>query len=323
MPLPSQVQAELDAAEAIAQELNPLEVDDPNATPDQLDPEPQVDAPAIEPDAQPDPQPEPPTETTEYWKSRFLTLQGMFDQSRTEHANTLRDLNAQVTNLKNELSEAKKVPTPKVEPAPAQERITKADREAFGDDLVDMVQRAAAEIAEKSTQSLEAQLAAAQAQLSKYEGTVENVQDVQARSVANQFYRDLSTSVADWKAVNKEQGWLEWLGNTDPMSGIVRQQMLEDASAKSDVNRVAAMFNAYKATKPQAPAQVQRPNAELQRQISPGSKASSPPQPQQEQTVWSPENIEVFYKALARGDYKGKEAEAKRIEADIDRFISQ
>ena len=50
----------------------------------------------------------------------------------------------------------------------------------------------------------------------------------------------------NYREVDRDPRWHQWLLQTDPLSGVPRQQILNDAIASTDANRVAAFFRGFK-----------------------------------------------------------------------------
>jgi hypothetical protein len=121
--------------------------------------------------------------------------------------------------------------------------------------------------------------------------------------------------------VNLDQGFLDWLAMKDPLSGIQRQALLDVAFAEHDAERTAALFNAFKDTRAPAitpPAPVPPNPDNLTKQVQPSSTPSSIQPTETVVKQWSPSEIEAHYRAVTKGEFKGREAEAARIEAEID-----
>lgn len=59
------------------------------------------------------------------------------------------------------------------------------------------------------------------------------------------FYENLTVFIPKWRKINENEGFLVWLQTTEPLSGRSYQQLLDDAAADLDVNRVAAIFKTW------------------------------------------------------------------------------
>lgn len=157
--------------------------------------------------------------------------------------------------------------------------------------------------------------------------TVQTVAAAQAKTAQERFYDALAARVSDWRAVNSNPKFHDWLLDTDPLSGLQRQTLLENAHGALDIDRVVSIFEAGKRSLGlAAPAPVvsdstpaRKNNADkLERMVAPGraSAATTPPQ-QAEKRQWTRQGIAKFYADKSRGVYKGCEAEAQALERDI------
>lgn len=308
MSLPKQVQAELEAAERIEQELQNAANPQPEPVAEEPQPEPVVEPePVLEEEQEPEPQPEPTkTSDDETWERRYKTLQGMFNAETARNKAEVAELKDQLKQVLSELKESKVVPT-----EPQRSLVTDKDVEDFGGDLVDLIGRKAADVVNAKMSRLEAE----NAQLREELGSVSEQQGEARRDV---YFSNLERLVPDYRELNVDPDFLEWLAEVDTMSGQPRQNFLNNAFESYDVDRTAVLFNSFKdltavAAKPKVVPK------ELQRQVAPGtSKASSVATTNANERIWKMSEIDRFYRDVARGNYKGNDAEQARIEAEID-----
>jgi hypothetical protein len=308
MGLPQAIQNQIDQADRIAAELSggvPGENPETNAS------EP-VQQPVLQP-AEPivQEQQAAPAVPEETWQVKFHTLKGKFDAEVPRLAAQAREQNSAIQTLltENQGLKQRAATQPVQQAAP----VTDADREAFGTDLVDMVDRVAAQ----RTQTLMEQIAQVRRDNEQLNSRLGNVNEQVVSSAKDRFTNSLTTAVPDWEAVNSNQGFLEWLGEVDPIYGMPRQAGLDNAYGKLDAGRTAAIFQAYKlAAGIVAPATT--PSKELSRQIAPTrSRNTATPVANQANTrIWTNSDIEAFYKDLRLGNLGSEDA--ARIEAEIN-----
>lgn len=314
MPVPRTVQRQLEQAES----LQKAQADAIAATSgsvvenaQQLLEEP---PPAPPPPSEQPPAPAPATPPPENWEQRFKTIQGMYNaevptlraQVKTQESE-LNALKEQVRVLTQAAAKAK----PEDKPKP---QVDPKDVESFGADMIDMVQRYAQQVYTQLAEQLSNQSAQFEERIRKLEEAVMGVRQTTETTLQNQFYATLEQLVPDWKTVNASEAWLAWLGEEDPIYGTTRQVALEVAHRRGDVERVARIFKAFKASRPPKPSEA------LASQVSPsgsgGGATPAPPAPAKK--MISQKFVQTFYDDLARGKYKGKEAEAARIEQEIN-----
>lgn len=314
--LPKQVQAQLDAADKLfATPAAPAEpVTQPQAETTETAPAPQ---PAPEPAPAPAPSPEPVPQDD----PRYRVLKGKYDAEVPALHAERRELAARNAQL---LAEVERLRQASEQPQPtprAPEGATAKDIDDFGSEMVAMVQRVTGSVVAELAGRFDAELRAIREQI----GTVDGRQKLTAQQ---QFDKDLDALVADWREVDTEAEWLEWLAQPDTLSGQVRQTLLNVAAESLDAKRVAAVFNAYKATKP-APAAPTPPPAPrttdpaLAKQVAP-SRASAPTPPSApEASIWTDAAIQAFYDDVRKGKFKGREDEYNRIDADLTAAIAE
>ena len=308
MSLPRAVQQQVEEADALVAQMNGTQPVDPETG------EPIVVAP--QPDPEPQPQnvsPEPETKpavSEETWEQKYHTLKGKFDAEVPRLYAQVRELNTQVTQLTSDLAVAKAQPAPTV-PASTPSLITEQDKEAFGSDLIDLIERAT-EAKMAGSRSLEAQLTA---EIAELKGKLGNVTERQVVSDKDRYESALTNAVPDWQALNVDQGFLNWLAEVDPVYGMPRQYALTNAYEALDATRTATIFNQYK--KSVAPPAPSNNRADLQRQVAPTRSRTSPAptNPNMDKRVYSQQDIDSFYSEWRRGFID--EAEAVQIEKDI------
>lgn len=292
--LPKQVQRQ---AEEVA-ELDKM-LDEPqqqDEAPAEAVQEPVVSAPPVQ-----------PKQDEETWQKRYQTLQGMFNAE-------VPRLNAQVKELQQQLQQVlAKAQAPAKAPEPQEKLVTEKDVEAFGGELLDVIKRQAVEAVQADFAKLQAENAELRKQLG---GVAEKQGHVDRRT----YFAELAAAVPDYEKLNTDQGFLAWLAELDPVSGLNRQTFLTAAYENLDAQRTAAVFSTYKQTLAKQP--VNAAAQELQRQVAPGTSRASTPTTQATgaEKIWSLAEIERFYVDVSKGKYVRDEA--TRIEAEIDAAVA-
>ena len=308
MALPRAVQQQIDDADALVAQLNGTQPVNPDTG------EPIVTDPQPAPEPQPQPisqEPEPkPAVPEETWEQRYHSLKGKFDAEVPRLYAQTRELNDQIKQLIAENAIAK-AQTSQPSPAPAKTLITEQDKEAFGSDLIDLIERAT-EQKLAGNRDLEAQL---RAEIDELKGKLGNVTERQVVSDKDRYESALTNAVPDWEVLNVDQGFLNWLAEVDPVYGMPRQYALTNAYEALDATRTANIFNQYK--KSLAPAQNQQARPNLQSQVAPTRSRTSPAptNPNVDKRVYTQQDIDAFYTEWRRGFID--EAEAVQIEKDI------
>jgi hypothetical protein len=301
MALPKAVQEQLDEADRLAAELdidqtNNLETNLDPSDPNNPAPEPQPQEPVSH---EPTPEPVPDSK----WEAKYHTLKGMYDAEVPRLHSQVRELNSQVQTLIAEVAQAK-VQTPSPQET-AKSLITEQDKEAFGPDLIDLIERAA----ESKVSTLRGRESDLMKELNELKSQLGDVSERQVVSDKDRFINGLAKKVPDWESLNTDQGFLTWLQQEDPVYGLPRQIALNNAYEQFQVDRVASIFNAYKATTTPAPSTRPKINPELQRQVAPArSRSAAPPADSQDQKIYTQSEIGQFFDDWRRGLFTDEEA---------------
>ncbi|EIY2512146.1 hypothetical protein ACUHOO_000787 [Pseudomonas aeruginosa] len=322
--LPRSVQAQIDAAEAIQQDLMKAgetpapEADSESAVPDAA---PAVDsAPdkTVDPNAQPAAQPSPAALEREndaaYWQQRFRVIQGKYDAE-------LPALRKEINRLTEALQQAQAAkpqePTPTNDVQRAAADLTEEELKSYGPELVSIIRRVAAGM----TAGNPTDLASVQSEVANLREATSQLAADRVREAQERFFEDLRRLVPDVLEVNSSQDFHLWLSQLDQITGKVRQQLLEEAQEANDPHRVAAMFQAFKNTLSQKSPDPQ-PRREIPAdQIQPApNRSTAAPVPQGERW-WTNSEINQFYKDKALG--KVDSAKAAEIEKSIQAAVQE
>ena len=188
--------------------------------------------------AKPDSTPKPPEKKPEEkkpeetWEHKYKVLDGMFKAELAKRDSKIEELSSTVQHLTKLLEEK-----PEEEEEPAATALDPEEFEGYGDEMLDMV---------KTVNELVEQNQKLKAENAKLIGHVEQVGKTVVQTNEEKFVDGLTAAVKDWRIVNKDSGWLAWLDNPDPLTGIRRQAILDDAYSKFDVKRVAKLFETFK-----------------------------------------------------------------------------
>ena len=307
MALPKAIQKQVDDADAFVAQMTGQTGNtetDPNLAPNPASaPEP----PQLPISQEPEPKPTIPEET---WERKYLTLKGMYDAEVPRLHAQMREMNGQVQQLIAENATAR-VQQTVTQPSTAKTLITEQDKEAFGSDLLDLIDRAS----EQKVAEFRSQNAHLVSRIEELQGKLGNVTERQVVSDKDKFLANLSAQVPNWETLNIDQGFLAWLAEVDPVYGLPRQVALTNAYESLDANRTAIIFNQYQGKV--APMQ-QKPSQQLQSQVAPTRSRASPAPATSagDKSIWSQDQIANFYNEGIKGHLD--QAEAERIEKDIN-----
>lgn len=289
MGLPAQIQAQLDAAEALQAQLT----------------QPPAEAPSDEPpaanDAEPpkEPRSETPTESAPasaaepknddafaQLEQRYKSLQGMW-QSSVARLNKAEQQNAELSEqLQQAIAKLESVAAPAKPGESATSLVTDKDAEAFGTDLIDLARRVAKEQFGEREQQLLGQIGKLEQRLAAQDERLGTVAETQVATAQERFYAALDGSLPQWEAIQATPECQTWLQTRVPGTRYTWNQALLAAAGEQDSARALEVFDTFLAAHPkmdprkkQAPAP-QSNKAELQRQVAPSKSAAATATPQ-------------------------------------------
>lgn len=268
------------------------------------------DMPPAEQAPQPAPEPAPPVPTTEEIKTvdyaaEYNSMRGRWRQSQ----DTINSMQSQMSQMGQELQRL--TDALQARQAPPKPLLTPEDEKTYGPELIDMTQRAARAAVLNDIEEVRQR----QDELARREQRLQN------QTVLNQ----LDVQLPNWRQVNVDPAFLEWLRLPDVYSGGVRGQMLREAFQAASVPRVLAFFNGYlaeaKATgqlaadPSPAPAQPRTPAVPLATLAAPGRPLPASDNPRiPDKPHFTRAQIAEFYSHRGMQRYIGREADRKADE---------
>ena len=230
------------------------------------------------------------------WEQRYRSLDGMI-QARDRQIEQLHQLLAS-------MQQAQAAPE-----APAKQDkaklVGKEDEDAFGADLVDLARRVAREESGAYVAKLEGTIAELQQQL-------KGVAQTTAVTVQDRFENRLAAAVPNWKAVDGDPKFIEWL-----QSNATRMKVFSEAARNQDVDGVAYFYKEYPGAQK---TEKQAVDPRLAKQVAPGkSKAVAPAAANPaEKKTWTRSEIAQFY-----ADGKKRFSQEDYVKLERDLFAAQ
>jgi hypothetical protein len=295
MAIPQAVLKQGEESERLLQERlkaqEPAANDNPNPEPAPVDP------------------PAPPVSIREedaaYWKQRFDVIQGKYNAEIPALNYRIQDQARLITDLQAQMAQLQQTPTPDPKSALDPNKF----REEWGDEIADLVD---------TVNRLNQENAQLKQKVGHVEGTVSHVRQDSETASEQQFWATLNALVPDWQQVNQTPGFLEWLNGADALSGFQYQSLLDNYGIRDNygtfnpnhsVERVAAVFNAWKSQQPTPP------TASGSARREPNTSRAT--QPQNGKPQYTRDQVTQFYNDVARGKYRHNPEEARRIEQEI------
>jgi hypothetical protein len=238
---------------------------------------------------------------------RYKTLQSKYNAEVPRLHRELKERDQQMQALAARLEQLEKQPEPKKE----ESLLTDQDDEDFGADLVAMVRRATREEARRSEAAV---LAEVNKLLAGFMNQLGAVQERVYLSEADKFWAKVEALVPDWKTLDVDPAWIEFLNTTPDFTTETYRDLAAKAIQAGDHNKVAKLVDIWRGPKQAEP--VKQPvNPELQRQVVPSTVKASSSLPATGK-IWSKEEYEAAYDVRNVTRYGQKKADEMSAEAD-------
>lgn len=262
------------------------------------------------------------------FEHKYNVLRGKYDKEVPALHAQLRDMQSRQAQLESMLAQmnrpAEQQPQQQ-QAAPSFNKLTPEEVEEYGEDLIDVIRRAAME-------AVSSQISTLESKLNNIGQQVGGVTQVVSETKRDKVFAKLDREVENWRELNRSPEFLEWLRETDPYSGNQRGVMLRRAFDEANGDRVTAFFkgflNEHAAVSPSQPEgsrEKGKPKVDANRLVAPGksraNKASAGAQ--EDKRYYTEQEINEFYKSVSRGDYRKKPEEKDKIERDIFRALNE
>ena len=265
---------------------------------------------------------QPRADAPEVWEQRYKSFKGHADAELRRMQQTVAEATARANDLDAKLREVYAHLSEKHEQE-AYPQVTSAEVDTFGQDMIAVQEKIARRVMLDAQKVWAAERNALLGRIEELQNHVGEVSYSTAKSEKQRFFDRLSASVPDWEVVNQDTQFHAWLAQEDQFSGLQRQQLLNLAGERNDVGRVAAIFNAFKAST----SNPEKPNSqrELEKQVSPskqrGGATVTPIHSADSKKIWTSDELQTFYSGVARG--KITPEQAKKTESEIHKAVAE
>lgn len=300
MALPAQVERDLKEIEELekqlaapVQQVKDEETDEVEAQEPQLeDTEPEPKKPDSQVEAQP----------SEDFRQKYNTLRGKYDAEVPRLHAQVKELAQQVERL----SQAKQ--TEQQTETETKTYVTDADREEFGEDLINVQRRVAQEVS-----------AQYEGKVSKLEQTIENLtkrlDETGGKIGEMSFEQRLNQLVPDFAQVNRDPQWVAWLDGFDPILRGPRRSLAQKAFGEGDAEAVADYVKLFRGE--QQPEPIDPRKAELEKQVAPTRNNTRTTPTSNAPKVYTEGEMNKAWNKVNTLNKAGRYEEANKLEADL------
>ena len=323
MALPKQVQQQLDEVEELEKQLE-AQGEETKAKPEvkknktfkkakAKDTEVEVtdDEPIEEPVAvEATPADDSIEEVSESFKQKYATLRGKYDAEVPRLHQQVKELTDQMNAIREEAQAAKKAEAEK--PKEKVSYVTDADREEYGDDLIDFQRRVAKEVSQDYEERFEQQSRVIQDLQSKISNTDNQVGEVG-------FTQKLNALVPGFDQLDSDERWVAWLNEIDPMTRGPRRDQAQAAFNSGDAEAVAHYVSLFRGSvEPVANGKSDR-QTELEKQVTPSRSASTVASKSSNNSykIYSEKELDRGWTKIRDLNSQGKYDDAEKLEAEL------
>ena len=258
--------------------------------------------------------------TQDQWAQHARSMEGRFKQSQEQ----ITSLQTHMTEMGDELlrSQTQRVMAPPPPPPPVTppaRQVTPQDVETYGEDFLNVAQRAALDAVAPRLAQLETRNQQLERRLQQQsQGSVQSALDAQ---------------VPNWQAINLSPRFINWLRIRNVYDNKLRKTLLDDAYKAADSARVVSFFKGFLAEEeatgsteflptqePPLPAAPHTPAVSLESLSAPGHARpaqGTTPAPANEPIWITRGQIAQFFANVRKGVYAGREQDYHNDQAII------
>ena len=249
-------------------------------------------------------------EVTDTFKQKYSTLKGKYDAEVPRLHQQVRELTEQMNAIRKDAEAAKKVEAEK--PKEKVSYVTDADREEYGDDLIDFQRRVAKEQAQEYEGRFEQQAKVIEELREQVSNTGSQVGEVG-------FTQKLNNLVPGFDQLDNDERWVAWLNEVDPMTRGPRRDQAQAAFNSGDAEAVAHYVSLFRESiEPIANGKSDR-QTELEKQVAPNRSASSTATRSvgKDSKIYSSNELTKSWNKIRTLNTDGKYDDAAKLEAEL------
>ena len=250
-------------------------------------------------------------EVSESFKQKYATLRGKYDAEVPRLHQQVKELTDQMNAIREEAEAAKKAEAEK--PKEKVSYVTDADREEYGDDLIDFQRRVAKEASQEYEDRFEQQAKVIEKLQQQISNTGSQVGEVG-------FTQKLNALVPGFDQLDNDERWVAWLNEYDPMTRGPRRDQAQSAFNSGDAEAVAHYVGLFRESinEPVANGKSDR-QTELEKQVTPSRSASTVTNKSssKDSRVYSEKELNNAWTKIRTLNTQGKYDDAEKLEAEL------
>jgi len=249
-------------------------------------------------------------EVSESFKQKYATLRGKYDAEVPRLHQQVKELTDQMNATRDEAEAAKKAEAEK--PKEKVSYVTDADREEYGDDLIDFQRRVAKEASQEYEDRFEQQAKVIEQLQQQISNTGSQVGEVG-------FTQKLNALVPGFDQLDNDERWVAWLNEYDPMTRGPRRDQAQAAFNSGDAEAVAHYVSLFRGSiEPVANGKSDR-QTELEKQVTPSRSASTVTNKSSSKNskVYSERELNNAWTKIRTLNTQGKYDDAEKLEAEL------
>ena len=283
------------------------------------------DKPADDKGKKPDDQPPVVTD----WEHKYNVLQGKYNHEVPDLSTRLSQALSQISALSVQVEDLNKKLV-----LPAASTGDKSFENIIQDPKLAFVKETYPQIWDALELVLKESISKNQADIRQLSSKIETEHGVSVKNRINSFYDTLDGKVSDWGVINVSQEFTTWLQEPVPYTGTNRGALLKSAYDNLDTAGVIRFFEDFKAEAVRREAANKVTETEIEKKArEKKEKDAGLPRSQGTKIPREPGNdnlpkisqaeITQFYDDVRRNQYRGREDDMKKREAEIEAAIVQ
>lgn len=250
-----------------------------------------------------------PAESQEDWEKRYKNLRASRDENLWKTKTQLGAALETINTLQAEVNKLRQA-QPTIDPLDGV--FTEEDNETLGSATVEAMRKATRKATEAATRPLQEQLDLERKKRQEQDKELAKQSIQEAYGI---FLQRVSSAVPNWEAINFDPAFAKFMDEPD-YDGTPRKNYFASAEAQGNSALVIRYMKEFEASKPKD---------KLAAKVAPIGDSSSTATDHKKpgDKVFSRKYIDKFYDDLSRGRYRGRDSEAKVIEAAIDKAVME